>query len=201
MLLAIGQKMLNDQIRASTAAQDRIGPLAGKRFAVTLKGSNLRIIVEAVDGELRLSRSAETASDVELCAGAYDLMKLARSASLTELKTTGATLSGDLHIAEGFAELLRLAMPDAEGLLAGWIGDMPAHAAGQAARGFGSWTRRAGHAFEQNMAEYLQEESPTLVPPALARHFMAEVDRVRDDVERAARRIDLLERKLRGRGD
>lgn len=200
MLLAIGQKVLNDQIRASTAARDRIATLEGKRFAVTLEGSDLRIVVEAANGELRLSRSTESAADVELCSGAYDLMKLARTSSLSELKTTGATISGELHVAEGFADLFRLALPDAEGWLAGWIGDMPAHALGRAARGAGAWTQRAGHAFEQNLAEYLQEESPTLVPPALARHFMTEVDRIRDDVERAERRIELLERRLGGQG-
>jgi len=59
---------------------------------------------------------------------------------------------------------------------------------------------RAGRAFEQNLAEYLQEESPTLVPPPLARDFGGEVDRLRDDVDRAERRIEILERRAGKRG-
>ena len=128
------------------------------------------------------------------------MCSLARSANLSELRNAGATLNGDIHVAEGFAELFRLAMPEPEALLADWIGDMPAHAVGEAALSVGGWTRRAGGAFGQNLGEYLQEESPALVPPALARQFHAAVDRIRDDVERAARRVELLERRLRDRG-
>lgn len=200
MLLALGQRLLNEQIRARTAAREQLRELSGKRFAVTVRGSDLRVVVEAVGDELCLSRSSDAACDVELSGGALDLLKLARSASLSELKSAGATLNGDIHVAEGFAELFRLAMPEPEGMLADWIGDMPAHAVGETARTVGSWTARAGQAFERNLGEYLQEENPTLVPPALARQFSASVDRIRDDVERAERRIDLLERRLQGRG-
>jgi ubiquinone biosynthesis protein UbiJ len=200
MLLSLGQRMLNEQIRARTAARERLRELDGKRFAVSIRGSDFRVIAEAAGEELRLSRSADEACDVELCGGALDLLRLARSANLSELKDAGATLNGDIHVAESFAELFRLAMPEPEGLLADWIGDMPAHAVGETARAVGGWTERAGAAFERNLGEYLQEENPTLVPPALARQFYAGVDRLRDDVERALRRIELLERRLRARG-
>jgi ubiquinone biosynthesis protein UbiJ len=92
-------------------------------------------------------------------------------------------------------------MPEPEAVLADWVGDMPAHAVGEAVRGAAGWSRRAGRAVGLNLAEYLQEESPSLVPPPLARSFYTEVDRLRDDVERAERRIELLERRLRdGKG-
>jgi len=200
MLLSLGQRMLNEQIRARTAARERLRELDGKRFAVSIRGSDFRVVAEAAGDELRLSRSGDEACDVELSGGALDLLKLARSASLSELKNAGATLNGDIHVAEGFAELFRLAMPEAEALLADWIGDMPAHAVGEAARAVGGWTGRAGEAFELNLGEYLQEENPTLVPTPLARKFYADVDRIRDDVERAARRIEILERRLKSRG-
>jgi len=199
MLLAIGQRMLNEQIEVSTAAKQRLQELDGKRFAVVIKGSDLRFVAESANGELRLSSALEADCDVELSAGAFDLLKLARSSGLAELRNVGASLNGDLRVAEGFADLMRLAMPEPEALLADWIGDMPAHAVGQAARQVGGWTARAERAFEQNFAEYLQEESPTLIPPALARHFGAEVNRIRDDVDRAERRIEILERAFSGR--
>jgi ubiquinone biosynthesis protein UbiJ len=197
VLLALGQRLLNEQIRASTAARERLAELEGKRFAVTVRGSDLRVVIEARPGELKLSRAASDRCDVELSAGAFDLLKLARSASLSELKDAGATLNGDIHVAEAFAELMRLAMPEPEAVLADWVGDMPAHAAGQAVRHAVGWSRRASHALGQDLAEYLQEESPSLVPPALATHFAREVDRLRDDVERAEKRVVLLERGAR----
>lgn len=189
--------MLNEQIRSSTAAREQLESIEGKRFAVTITGTDLRVVAEARGGEMRLSYVGD--ADVELDASAIDLIRLAQSATLTDLKGSGARLTGDLHVAEGFAELLRLAMPGPEAALADWIGDMPAHAVGKVSRGLFGWTQRAHLAMEQNVAEYLQEESPTLIPPALANDFADEVDRLRDDVERAERRIELLERRTAGK--
>jgi len=198
MLLAFGQRLLNEQIRASTAARERLGELEGKRFGVTIRGSDFRVVAESAAGELRLSHGPADGCDVELSAGAFELLRLARSASLTELKEAGATLTGDIRTAEAFAELMRLAIPEPEAVLGDWVGDMPAHALGQVARGAAGFGARTARALEQNLGEYLQEEQPTLVPPALARWFGSEVERLRDDVERAERRIDLLERKRGG---
>jgi ubiquinone biosynthesis protein UbiJ len=196
MLLSFGQRMLNEQIESSTAAREKLQELDGKRFAVVVKGTDLRIVAESLDGRLVITNSKEAECNVELTAGAFDLLRLARSSSLSDLKSVGATLNGDINLAEGFADLFRHAMPEPDALLADWVGDMPAHAVGQAARGMGSWIGRAEKAFEQNVAEYLQEESPTLIPPSFARDFSTEIDRIRDAVDRAERRVEMLERRI-----
>jgi len=199
-VLVAGQRLLNEQIEASTAARERIADLDGKRFAVAVRGSDLRFVAASEGGAISLEQSLEAPSDVELEAGAIDLIRLARSASLADIKSTSATLNGDIHVAEGFAELFRLAAPEPEAMLADWIGDIPAHLIGEAASRFGSWSARSERALEQNFSEYLQEENPTLVPPPLARRFTVEVDRIRDDVERAEKRVEALERRFRGKG-
>lgn len=188
--------MLNEQIESSTAAREKLQELDGKRFAVVVKGTDLRIVAESLDGRLVITNSKEAECNVELTAGAFDLLRLARSSSLSDLKSVGATLNGDINLAEGFADLFRHAMPEPDALLADWVGDMPAHAVGQAARGMVSWIGRAEKAFEQNVAEYLQEESPTLIPPSFARDFSTEIDRIRDAVDRAERRVEMLERRI-----
>lgn len=195
MLLDLAERVLNEQIAASTVARERLAELSGKRFAVAVRGTDLRVIVDSADGELKLSGSRDSPCDVELTGSAFDLLRLARSASLSDLKNVGATLNGNVDVAEAFADLMRLAIPEFEDVLADWIGDMPAHAVGGAARGLARFGERAGRAFEQNLAEYLQEESPSLVPPPLARSFSADVDKIRDDVGRAERRIEILERR------
>lgn len=197
MLLAFAERLLNEQIRASTAARERLAALAGKRFVLRIRDTDLNVLVESRDGDLRLGPATDAGADVELTAGIFDLMRLARSSGLSALKSTEATLNGDLRLAESFAELFRLAVSEPEDLLAGWIGDMPAHALGETARAFGGWSRRAGRSLEQNLAEYLQEETTNLPPPPLARQFLADVDRIRDDVERAEKRLDSIERRLR----
>jgi len=199
MLLSVAERMLNEQIASSTAARERLAGLDGKRFAVVVNGTDLRIVIEASGGELKVSRSRTGDCDVELTASAFDLLKLASAAGLSDLKSTGAVVNGNVDVADAFADLLRLAKPDFEDFIADWIGDMPAHAVGSAVRGLRRFGERAERAFEQNLAEYLQEEKPTLVPPPLARHFGSEVDRIRDDVDRAERRVEGLERRMRKR--
>jgi ubiquinone biosynthesis protein UbiJ len=72
---------------------------------------------------------------------------------------------------------------------------VPAHALGRAARGAADWLRRAGEALRMNAAEFLQEESRALPAALEAQAFYADVERLRDDVERAAVRLARLESK------
>jgi len=53
----------------------------------------------------------------------------------------------------------------------------------------------------ENVAEFLAEERAVLVRPALAESLTAGVVRLRDDVERAAKRLEKLEQKLARMGD
>jgi ubiquinone biosynthesis protein UbiJ len=87
---------------------------------------------------------------------------------------------------------LKLARPDLEDELSKWVGDLPAHALGVAARGAGTWLKRAAAALRMNAAEYLQEESRAMPAPLEAEAFFADVEKLRDDVERAAARLDRL---------
>lgn len=53
--------------------------------------------------------------------------------------------------------------------------------------------------FSENVAEYFLEENPLLVRPDVTEGFAADVTRLRDDVERFAKRLDKLEQKLDAR--
>jgi ubiquinone biosynthesis protein UbiJ len=130
-----------------------------------------------------------------LSASPIDLLRLGRSADLSTLRGTGAEISGSPEVAERFAKLLKLARPDLEEHAARWLGDVPAHALGEAARGVGAWLDRAARALRANTAEFLQEESRALPAALEAQAFYADVDRLRDDVERAAARLARLERR------
>jgi ubiquinone biosynthesis protein UbiJ len=58
----------------------------------------------------------------------------------------------------------------------------------------------AGRRLAENVAEFLLDERPLLVRPAVLDEFAADVTRLRDDVERTAKRIARLEQKLAQRG-
>jgi ubiquinone biosynthesis accessory factor UbiJ len=187
------QRLLNRCVTESTAATERLAGLEGTSLGLEIEGTGLAFTLAVVDGEARL-REGEDGADAVLRATPIDLLRLARDDSLDGLKDTAAELRGKVQVAEAYAELLRYARPDLEDELAGFVGDVLAHEIGTAARGLFDWGARAQRAIELDLAEYLEHEQELLVPRVELRHFYADVDRLRDDVERAEQRIAKLAR-------
>jgi ubiquinone biosynthesis protein UbiJ len=185
---------LNRCIGESTAARELLAGLAGTSFAVHVEGLGLTGVLHADGERVRVDRDAADAT-AALRATPLDLLKLVNADGVSGVKRTRAELSGDLEVAERYANLLKLARPDLEGELAKWIGDIPAHAIGEVARGTGAWLARAADALRMNVAEYLQEESRAMPAPLEAQAFFGDVEKLRDDVERAAARLARLERR------
>ena len=190
--LKIVEHELNRLVGESSAAQDLLDGLSGTSFAVHVDGLGVTAVLHAEGERLRVGTDAEGAT-ATLRATPLDLMKLARAGSVSDVKRTQASLSGDLQVAERYSQLLKLARPDIEDEVAKWIGDVPAHALGQVARGAGAWLARAAGALRMNAAEYLQEESRAMPATLEADALYADVERLRDDVERTAARLARLE--------
>ncbi len=127
------------------------------------------------------------------------LLGLLGNAGAEGFRESGAELSGDAATAEAFAELLRHARPDLEEELARMVGDIPAHQLAGVARRAYAWTRQAGSALAMNTSEFLQEEARQLPPRVEVNAFGRDVERLRDDVERAAQRLARLEGPRRRR--
>ena len=207
-LAAMLERALNGEIAASTPARDLVAELDGESFAIDVRGLGVGCVLRATDGrvcvEPRWQAAAQTRSrqtpevppaSATLSATPIDLLRLARSADLSTLRGTGAEISGSPEVAERFATLLKLARPDLEEHAARWLGDVPAHALGGAARAAGAWLERAARALRANTAEFLQEESRALPAALEAQAFYADVEKLRDDVERAAARLARIERR------
>jgi ubiquinone biosynthesis protein UbiJ len=185
---------LNRWVSESTAARDRLATLIGTSFAVHVEGLALTAVLHADAGRLRLDRDATDAT-ATLRASPLDLLRLVRADGVSDVKRTHASLSGDLEVAERYSQLFKVAQPDLEEEVAKWVGDIPAHALGESVRDVRAWLKRAVGALRMNTAEYLQEESRAMPAPLEAEAFFSDVERLRDDVERAAARLTRLERQ------
>ena len=192
--MSLIESELNRCVSESTAARELLARLRGSSFAVHVEGLGLTAVLHADDERLRLDSDATNAS-ATLRATPLDLLRLLNADGISGVKRTRADLSGDLEVAERFAKLLKLARPDLEEEVAKWVGDVPAHALGQAVRGAAGWLARAGAALRMNTAEYLQEESRAMPAPLEAQAFYADVERLRDDVERVSARLKRLEQR------
>jgi ubiquinone biosynthesis protein UbiJ len=185
-------RLLNRCVDESTPAKDLLLELEGASLALRIDGIGAQCVLIARSGAFSVEASVE-APTAELRATPLDMLALARGGGVSGLRRTGAELTGDLPTAEQFAEVLRLSRPDLEEELARWIGDLAAHEIGRAGRALVGWLRRAGEALTLNAAEYLQEESRALPAALEAEAFFSDVERLRDDVERAAARLTRLE--------
>lgn len=207
------EAIVNRWIAQSSAARNAVRELDGRTMIVEIDNTNLRFVLGVAQQRLQL-RAADTkfardprakasadavsdvTADIVIRAGMFDLMAMLGTERLSDLQAGEVEFRGNLRVAEAFGRLLRLARPQLEDELAGWIGGMPAHALAQAGDATFAWSRKTARAFELNVAEYLQAESQEVPYRHQLEEFFEQVERLRDDVDRLGRRIERLTRRF-----
>lgn len=191
-LLEGAADLLNRRIADSISASRAVADLEGRGCRLSVEGLSLDVVMRVDEGRVALTGSYGGGEDVHVSGTPFDLLRLIGPDAARRIHDSGARVSGEVHTAEQFAELLQLAMPDFEEELSGWVGDIAAHSLAESARRAGQWAASALSALMDDTAEYLEEERRALPGPHEAEAFYADVDRLRDDVERAAARVDRL---------
>jgi ubiquinone biosynthesis protein UbiJ len=105
-------------------------------------------------------------------------------------------IEGDAEFANTISQLSNGLRWDAEYDLEKVVGPIAANRLAGGARSVTGLLTTLQRKALENMAEFLTEEQPVLVRPVQAEGFGSEVTRLRDDVERAAKRIARLEQAL-----
>jgi ubiquinone biosynthesis accessory factor UbiJ len=105
-------------------------------------------------------------------------------------------IDGDAEFANTISQLSKGLRWDAEHDLERLFGPIAANRLAGGARGAVEGAANAGRRLAENVAEFLLEERRVLVRPNSVEDFTGDVSRLRDDVERAARRIARLEKAL-----
>lgn len=201
VLLKPLQDMISRNIMDSTPARELLPGLADRVLGVYLKDTPLALHMQFTDQGVTLSFAPPADPDVILTGGLLGLARLTGEDASEAFRSGAVELIGEAEMAHTIQELLQHAHPDWEEELSRLVGDVAAHQVGNFARSIFGWGRQAGESVKRNATEYLQEESRDLVAPAEARDFCNNVDTVRDDVERAAARLDRLEKQLKQAGE
>jgi ubiquinone biosynthesis protein UbiJ len=197
-LISPFEALLNRSVAASTPARLRMGELNGRSFALQLMGPTtatlLRLRIAVCDTQLKVSIDDEPA-DALVTGTPFALIRLLTGQRNNQVGTSGITITGDAEIAQAFDKLLQHAKPDVEAELARIIGDMPAYYVSRFTREGVTWLQRTTNALSRNISEYLTEESRDLVSEAELDVWLTAVDHIREDVDRAAARLELLEKR------
>jgi ubiquinone biosynthesis accessory factor UbiJ len=187
------ESLLNRNIIGSSAARELCKRLQGKVLTVRLTSLPVGISFQCDGERMKLDTAAAETASATLTGTPLALLQLAGARPEAALRTGTVHIEGDAEVAQTFSELLKHARPDLEEELSRVIGDVAAHQVGNFARSAARFGRRAADTFAQNVAEFLQEEDRDLPTRTEADEFVAGVDRLRDDTERLAARLELLE--------
>jgi len=101
-------------------------------------------------------------------------------------------IEGDADFANTISQLSESLRWEAEEDLAKLVGDVAAVRLVNTARTALEVARTTQQKVVENVAEYFLEENPVLVKPSAVADFSSDVTRLRDDVERLAKRIEKL---------
>jgi ubiquinone biosynthesis protein UbiJ len=104
-------------------------------------------------------------------------------------------LEGDAEFAQSLSGVLQKLRPEPEEELSRFIGDAAAVRIVGVLRAALAGAREAGSRLAAQSADYLVAENPMLVGRPQMEAFAGDVARLRDDVDRLAKRIDLLARR------
>jgi ubiquinone biosynthesis protein UbiJ len=195
MLTSTIENVLNRGLPRSPRARELCRELEGRRMGVQVRGMT-RLLIESTGETLRITRDATAAAEAEVSGGPFSLMALAGESPDAVLQRGDVEIRGDTALAQKFRELALLLRPDVEEELSLAVGDVAAHQMGRAARAALSFGQRAASTTLRNVAEFLAHEKADLVPRAEGDQLLKGVDALREDVDRAAARVDLLAQRL-----
>jgi ubiquinone biosynthesis protein UbiJ len=192
VLTELVENVLNRNLDDSPAARNLCAALHGQRLFLIVSGLDLRLSIESLGSTLRLQRNPEGDSHATLEGSPLSLIALAGPQPERQLQSGAVRIRGDAEVLQRYRELALLLRPDLEGELARLVGDGLAHSMGRVTRSMLDLGLRGSRTAVRNTAEYFAHESGDLVPRGQAEVFFADVDRLREDVDRAAARLDAL---------
>jgi len=182
---------INHLLAQEAWARESLALHAGKEACIDTVHFQLRVRV-ARDGMIETA-SSESPANVTIRIKLADLPLILqdRDRAFSYVK-----IEGDAEFANTLSQLAKGLRWEAEHDLERFLGPIGASRIVGSARGAVAGAANAGRRLAENLAEYLLEERNVLVRPSLVDDFAAEVARLRDDVERSAKRIAKLELRL-----
>lgn len=202
-LLAPLAATINHLLAQEPWARQQLQLHAGKVACVAVGAFELRLRVTADGmvqtvaghGETSANASAETpaAASVTIRIQPSDLALIMQN---RERAFSYVKIEGDAEFANAISQLSKSLRWDAEHDLEKVFGPIAAVRLVSGAKAAFASLKTGQRKLAENVAEFLLDEQPMLVRPVANAEFSAEVARLRDDVERSAKRLARLEHKL-----
>jgi ubiquinone biosynthesis protein UbiJ len=187
MSLSLLPAAINHLLSQEPWARDKLRTHAGKVACFDVDLIKVRLAVTA-DGMVTTADPAIPPSvTIRIKLSDLPLIMQNRERAFSYVK-----LEGDADFANAISQLSQSLRWEAEEDLSKWVGDIAAMRIVSGVRNAAETIKTTQQAVAENVAEYFLEENPMLVRPQTVADFAADVSKLRDDVERLAKRIEKL---------
>ena len=180
---------LNHLLRSNAWARELLKPHAGKVACLRCLPFETRLAVQD-SGELAAARDAPAAVTLTLTPGL-----VLRIVARDETAWRDVAVEGDTAFAGVIHQLWQHLHWDAEEDLSKLVGDAAAHRIAGSGRTLQQWLHSGGDSLARSFSEYWTAEQPLIAEKSAVARFNADIDRLRDDVARLEKRIELLHKR------
>ncbi|HXZ96533.1 MAG TPA: SCP2 sterol-binding domain-containing protein [Burkholderiales bacterium] len=180
---------LNHLLRGETWSRERLKPFAGKTVRFLIPPFSLSFTITS--GGEAATATADSAPDAKFFLTPLLLLRLLMH---DEAAYKQVEISGDSEFAGAIAYVAKNLGWDAEEDLSHILGDIAARRMVSTVKSFGTWGRQTFDSFSHSFSEYWTEERPLIAKSTHVKQFIAEVDALRDDVERLEKRLQNISR-------
>lgn len=192
-VLAGVEQLVNRLLALDPETAGRLAPLAGRVIAFEFAGFGTRVYAVPGPAQVQIYGAYDSEPDAVLTGTPLAFARLGMSERKADQIFQGEIrATGDTRLAQDFGAIIAALDIDWEEQLSKIVGDLPAHQVGRGVRALGRWFDRSGDRVAANLADYLQEEGRLLPTRYEVERFVADIDTLRDDVERLAARVARL---------
>lgn len=188
------EQALNQYLNLDPAASAKMARLHGKVIAFELAGLGQTLYLIPGPSGVQIFSRCEDEPDCTLRGTPLALARMGnQKASSDQLFSGAVKISGDTELAHQFGKILGGMSIDWEAQLAHYTGSLVAGDVAGAFRNLTDRGRRALDRLELDLQELLQKELKILPERSEVEQFLADVDELRDGIERLEARLALLE--------
>jgi 2-octaprenyl-6-methoxy-1,4-benzoquinone methylase (EC 2.1.1.-)/demethylmenaquinone methyltransferase (EC 2.1.1.-) len=182
---------LNRYLRLDDGALADCAQLRGRPIAFAVEDLGWEWVVEPHASGVRVSGSG--AAEVRVQASSWRLLRAGLEALRGGRLAADLPVSGDAELLQRFVRLLARVGFEPEEWLAPLLGGAAAHRVAGGLDALLGWARRSGDSLGYSAAEFLREETEDLARADDVAEWMAEVDTLREDVDRLEARLRRIE--------
>lgn len=188
------QKAINHCLTFDPGALQRVRALAGKVIGIELLGLGLKFYLLPDTVGLKLQPQHHGEVNVWLRGAPFSMMRMGLGGETQQQALFGGDveITGDTELGQQVRDIVNDLDLDWEEQLTKLVGDVVGHKIGNVVRGVADWAGETRNTLEQDLGEYLQEESRLLPHREEIGPFLEAVDTLRSDIDRLEARVKRL---------